>query len=43
MFNGSSTSVIDQAKEAALPVNEEFNFKSELPSDFAETCTKLEK
>ena len=24
-------------------LNEEFNFKSELPSDFAETCTKLEK
>lgn len=24
-------------------LNEEFNFKSELPSDFAGTCTKLEK
>ena len=24
-------------------LNEGFNFESKLPSDFAETCTKLEK
>ena len=35
---------VDSIDNLALTyLNEEFNFESELPSDFAEACTKLEK